>query len=144
MLSGVSSSLSISSPRSCCAVTHWHTVGQCVGLNWFITREFFLNGVSRFLLSKRLRDATVNLFFGIMHSHPEEKLEFRIHYAGRNAFWVYHEKKLTVDNIGQGGNHLRKGVNQKMTLRRKKCREKKLDKHRKAVRQRNYNHYNYN
>ena len=96
MLSGVSPSLSISSPLFCCAVTHWRTVGHCFGLNWFITREFFLNGVSRFLLSKRLRDATVNTFLGISHSHPEEKLEFRIHYADRNAFWVYRAKQEAI------------------------------------------------
>ncbi len=38
------------------------------GLNWLITRESFLNGVSRFLLSNRLREAMVRIPLGILLS----------------------------------------------------------------------------
>lgn len=65
MLLAVSPSVRIRSPRSCCRSTHSQKAAWWHGLNRLITREYRLNGVSRFLLSSRLRAAAVSTFFGM-------------------------------------------------------------------------------
>jgi len=61
-------------------------------LNWLITREFLLNGVNRFLLSNRLRDAIDKMRLVIFSFRPGNISELTIPTIVRNGFTA--EKNL--------------------------------------------------
>lgn len=93
-VSRAGSSSSVSPSSFWCLFAHRRKVSQCLGLNWSITRELLLNGVSRFLLSNRFRDSVVKTFRGIAVKQPGDVI--RTCYAGILLFWVYRPKRMGV------------------------------------------------